>query len=80
MKESARRIRGRQYRKKAFFCLPTQCYDVPSVRSGESLFSTLAEKIDGIRGRKWNAEWVIVFQMVILKGVRHVTDAKNTRA
>ena len=47
-------------------CLPTQLYDVLSGRVGKNYVSNLAAENYGIRAQKWNAEWAIVFQMVIL--------------
>ena len=43
----------------------------------EKSFLTLEVEICGIRGHKWNAKCVIIFQTVILKHVRLVTGAKN---
>ena len=38
------------------------------------------EELNGIRGRKWNAKQVIIFQTTILQHVRRVTGAQNIRA
>ena len=54
---------------KILFCLPTQRYDVPSVRVGKSFVLTLVAELDGLQGRKWNSEHVIVFQINILQHV-----------
>ena len=58
-------------------CLPTQGYEVPSELVEKRFVSTIASDIDGIQGRKWNAEKAIVFQTVILKRVHLVTGIKN---
>ena len=62
---------------KELVCLPTQKYDVPSVRVGKRFVPTLAVELDGIQGRKWNAERVIFVHTVILQRVLLVTGAKN---
>ena len=61
---------------KILFYLPTQRYDVPSVRVGKSFVLTLVAELDGLQGRKWNSENVIVFQIIILQHVWLVTGAK----
>ena len=58
-------------------CFPTQCYEVPSGRFRKRFVLTFAADIDGIGGRKWNAERAVVFQTVILQRVHLVTGAKN---
>ena len=62
---------------KTLVCLTTKHYDVPSVQVTKRFVSTLAAELDGIRSWKWNAEWEIVFQTVILQCVRLVTGTKN---
>ena len=63
-----------------FVCLTIQHYNVPSGWYGKRVFSNLAAELDGIRGQKWNAKRVIVFQKVILQRIGLVTGAKNIHA
>ena len=65
---------------KKLVCLPTQRYNVTSGQVRKRFVSTLTAEPNGRRGRKWNAERVIVFQTFILQRVRPVTGAKNIRA
>ena len=52
-------------------------YDAPSGRVVKKFFSILVVELGGIQARKWNSDWVIVFQSVILQHVQLVTGAKN---
>ena len=47
-------------------CFPTQCYDAPSGKFGRNFVATLSVELDVIGAWKWNAEQVIIFQLVIL--------------
>ena len=55
----------------------TQCYDVPYSRVRKMVISTPTAELDGIRGCKWNAERVIIFQTVTLQHVQLVTGTKH---
>ena len=61
-------------------CLTTQHYDVPSGQVKKIFVSTLAAYFDGIRDWKWNADWAINFQTVILQRIHLVTGTKNILA
>ena len=63
-----------------FVWFPTQLYEVLSGRVGKRFLSTLNAELGGIRGRKWNAEQVIIFQTVILQRIRLIIGANNIRA
>ena len=54
-----------------------QCYDVPPVRVGKWFVLDLEVYLNGIQGRNWNVECVLVFQTFIMKYVQLVTCAKN---
>ena len=49
----------------------------PVGQAGKRFVSTLALELDSIRGRKWNSERVIIFQMDILKRACLVSGPKN---
>ena len=79
MTESKRMVSGKQGGENLSFFQPN-ANDVPSGQFGKKFISILSVELDGIRARKWNAKWVIIFQSVILQCVRLFTGAKNIRA
>ena len=65
MEEFTRMVSGKRDGKKN--CLPTQRYDVTSVRVRKNIVSTFSAKLDEIRGQKQNSESMIIFQTVTLE-------------
>ena len=56
-----------------------QVYDVLSRRFGHRFVKALATELTGVQQGRWNAERFIVFQMVTLQRVRHVTKSCDIR-
>jgi hypothetical protein len=59
--------------------LPTQRYQAPGGPVGRRFVCLLAKELEGIRSRKWNSEWFIVFQMVILQQTKGVSKAGDIK-
>ena len=59
--------------------MPSRGYAAPSGRVGRRFAGTLGAELKGVRERLWNSERFIVFQMVILKRSRHVTESQAIR-
>ena len=59
--------------------MPLRRYDAPSGKVGRRFVGMLSAKMQGVRYRRWNSEWFIVFQMVILQQARHVTSSHVIR-
>ena len=58
-------------------CLTNQRYKALSETFGRNVFATLSVQLDGILAWKWNYEWMIVFQSVILKHNQYVSNTKH---
>ena len=78
MEESQRMVSGKLGGK--IVCMPTQQYNVPSVKVGRIFVRTLTLELDGVCARKWNSERVIIFQSVILQRAQGVNNSKYTHA
>lgn len=59
--------------------MPTQHYSVPKGRIGRLFIQALADEMNGIISRKWNAEKMIVFIAVILQRSRDVKKSRDIR-
>ena len=57
--------------------LPPQRYDVLAGRVGHVFINALAEELEGVEGRQWNTERLIIFQTVILQRTTKVWRAQN---
>ena len=53
--------------------MPAQRYDRPWGKVELRFVRTLSKEIRGVRSRRWNTEWFIFFQTVILKHDTHST-------
>ena len=47
--------------------IPSRRYDAPSGKVGRQFVKMLGTKLQGVRYCRWNSEWFIVFQTVILQ-------------
>ena len=59
--------------------LPTQHYTVPKGHIGRLFIQKLADEMNGIISRKWNAEKMIVFITVILQRSRDIKKSRDIR-
>ena len=59
--------------------MPSRRYDTPSGKFGRRFVVALVGYLRWLRDRLWNSERFIVFQMVILKRSRHVTESQAIR-
>ena len=59
--------------------IPLRRYDALSGKFGGRFVRTLGEELKGVRDRRWNLEWFIVFHAVILQRARHVTASQAIR-
>ena len=59
--------------------MPSRRYDAPSGKVGRRFVRTLREEMKGVRDRRWNSEWFIIFQTVILQRACHVTASQAIR-
>ena len=57
--------------------MPTQLYDVQSVKFGRRFVRTLSVDLENVRSRKWNSEKMIFFQSVILQRSQGVNNYKH---
>jgi hypothetical protein len=58
---------------------PPSFYDTPNGALGKRIVEKIAEQLEGIMKRKWNAERLIVFQQVILQRGHGVNRARDIR-
>ena len=47
--------------------MPSRRFDAPSGKVGHRFVGMLGAKMQGVRDRRWNSEWFIIFQTVILQ-------------
>ena len=59
--------------------MPSWRYDAPSGKVGGRFVKMIGAEMQGVRDRRWNSEWLIVFQAVILQRARHVTASNAIR-
>ena len=59
--------------------MPLSRYDAPSGKVGRRFVGMLGAEMQGVRDRRWNSEWFIVFQTVIQQRARHVTASHAIR-
>ena len=59
--------------------MTTQRYDAPSSKVGKRFVGILSVELDRVRARKWNADWVIFFQSVILQRAQGVNNSAQIR-
>ena len=56
--------------------MPSRRYDALSGKFGQRFVEALVGELLGERGRMWNSERFVVFQMVILQQGQHVTTSQ----
>ena len=59
--------------------MPSRRYDTPSGKVGRRFVVALEEEIRRVRDRRWNSEWFLIFQTVILQQACHFTASHAIR-
>ena len=70
---------GRQGQRRDILVMPSCRYDALSGKVGRRFIRTFNNNMRGVRDIRWKSEWFIVFQIVILKLVRHITVSHAIR-
>ena len=59
--------------------MPSRRYDAPRGKVARRVVGTLGAEMQGVRDRRWNWEWLIIFQTVILQRACHGTASHAIR-